>query len=250
MQRRGVRAAVIDRRVYAPFPVAGEAAWGDTWGAPRHVGGYHPHHGQDLLCAEGTPLLAVGPGTVEMRRDPLGGTTILLVRPDGSFWYYAHLASYANGIVEGQHVTTGERIGRCGSTGDATVSHLHFSLYTAFGQAIDPMPDLVAWLHDAELTAGLSRSNGTGVHLPKSFRRGGDAGAEPTDVAEAAHPTQLSAGGTPREPFIASAEVDPPTRRAVMPFVVGAALVLLPLPLLSRRVRAGLGRLRSASRSP
>src|SRR4051794_7421820 len=118
----------IARKIYAPFPVAGLAWWSDSWGAPRYAGGYHPHHGQDVLCNAGTPLLAVQAGTIQLGSDPLGGTTVKLVRPDGSLWYYAHLESYAPGLDSGSHVLAGTIIGRCGSTGDATVPHLHICL--------------------------------------------------------------------------------------------------------------------------
>ena len=229
------------------------SAWVDTWGAPRFAGGYHPHHGQDLMCAEGTPLLAVKPGTLEMHSDPLGGTTLFLVRPDGSFWYYAHLSRYANGIVDGEHVRTGERIGLCGATGDATISHLHFALFSPSGEAIDPMRDLVSWLHDAERTSGLDVSNGTGVHVPKAFRDNGDAGAEPADVLAIPSPRQLIVPA-PAEaaPYVSASDLVVTSDPGGTGFglMAGATLLLLPLPLLSRRVReAGARQLRRASPS-
>lgn len=144
----------IVRTIYAPFPVAGLAWWSDSWGAPRYAGGYHPHHGQDVLCNAGTPLLAVQAGTIQLGSDPLGGTTVELVRPDGSFWYYAHLESYAPGVDSGSHVRAGTIIGRCGSTGDATVPHLHMCLFAVDGSAIDPMAYLVRWLRLAERRIG------------------------------------------------------------------------------------------------
>jgi murein DD-endopeptidase MepM/ murein hydrolase activator NlpD len=247
-----VRPVAIDHRVYSPFPVAGLAAWTDTWGAPRYAGGYHPHHGQDLMCTEGTPLLAVEAGTVQLNSDPLGGITVFLVRPNGSFWYYAHLSRYANGIVDGAHVLTGQRIGRCGATGDATVSHLHFSLYTASGRARNPMRFLIDWLHDAERSSGLRPSTGNGVRLPKRFTRQGDAGEEPVDVVPEEHPTQVATAlpgvaantATPELPVTSG-----PTR-AVLGVPIAAIVLLLGFSLLHPRVRAGFGQLRRASRSP
>jgi murein DD-endopeptidase MepM/ murein hydrolase activator NlpD len=166
LKRKGESARTAVRRAYAPFPVAGLAVWSDTWGAPRYAGGYHPHHGQDLLCAEGTPLLAVTNGTVHLGSDPLGGTTIQLTLRDGSFWYYAHLAHYAKGLTEGDRVHTGEVIGACGETGDATVPHLHFSFFTARMDARNPMHALLGWLHQAEHRVGAKPSNGHGVPTP------------------------------------------------------------------------------------
>jgi hypothetical protein len=110
------------------------------------------------LCNAGTPLLAVERGVVRLSSDPLGGTTLELVLPDGSFWYYAHLEGYALGIVDGSIVRTGTILGTCGSSGDATVPHLHFSRFSASGVAQDPMDALVRWLHRAERRAGTKRS--------------------------------------------------------------------------------------------
>ena len=166
LERHGMQERKALDAAFAPFPVGGLAVWSDTWGAPRYAGGYHPHHGQDLLCAEGTPLLAVQPGVVQLGSDPLGGTTIELTLRDGSFWYYAHLDHYAKGLTEGEHVSTGQVIGACGETGDATVPHLHFSYFTANGTARNPMHALLGWLHRAERRAGVRASNGHGVPTP------------------------------------------------------------------------------------
>jgi murein DD-endopeptidase MepM/ murein hydrolase activator NlpD len=243
LTRQGWRPGHVDARVFAPFPVGGPSAWTDTWGAPRYAGGYHPHHGQDLMCAQGTPLLAVKDGTIQLNSDPLGGVTLFLVRPNGSFWYYAHLSRYANSITDGTHVRAGQRIGRCGSTGDATVSHLHFALFSASGVARDPMRDLVRWLHAAERSAGLRPSTGNGVRLPKAFtHQVGDEPAQP--VPGATVPSS--------PPFVAPAVV-PHSQLVVttsngggVGFLVGAALLLLPLPLASKRVRAKARGLRCA----
>jgi len=149
-RRRGWDEQEIAKRVYAPFIVVGPATWSDTWGAPRFTGGYHPHHGQDVLCSYGAPVLAVEAGTVEYGTDPLGGRYAFLVRDDGSYWYYAHLRSYASDLSTGDHVKRGRIIGRCGASGDATVPHVHFAFFTADGEAVDPMSALVSWLRMAE----------------------------------------------------------------------------------------------------
>jgi murein DD-endopeptidase MepM/ murein hydrolase activator NlpD len=230
----GHKRATVVSRVFRPFPVGGLTTWSDSWGAPRYAGGYHPHHGQDLLCRAGTPILAVEPGTIRLSSDPLGGTTLLLERPDGSYWYYAHLRSYASGIGDGTTVTTGQRIASCGATGDATVPHLHFSLFSAAGKAIDPMPWLVRWLHVAEDRSGVRRSTGKGVAAPA------DVGEEyATDIVS---PTSVVVLTPPPTPI--SVEPTPPIPGSA---VVGMGTLLVFLPLASRRVRAaarrGAGRL-------
>ena len=128
----------------------GPATWSDSWGAPRFAGGYHPHHGQDILCRYGAPILAVQGGIVRFGADPLGGREAFLERKDGSYWYYAHLKSYATGLASGDRVKTGRIIGRCGASGDATVPHVHFALFTAEHVAVDPMRALISWLRGAQ----------------------------------------------------------------------------------------------------
>ena len=130
-------------------------------GAPRFAGGYHPHHGQDILCRYGAPVLAVEGGIVRFGADPLGGREAFLERKDGSYWYYAHLKSYATGLASGDRVKTGRIIGRCGASGDATVPHVHFALFTAEHVAVDPMRALISWLRAAQKSlpaCGITRS--------------------------------------------------------------------------------------------
>ena len=147
----------IADRIYAPFIVEGPATWSDSWGAPRWTGGYHPHHGQDVLCRYGAPVIAAEAGTIRFGTDTLGGMVAYIDRDDGGFWYYAHLRSYARHLSSGDHVTAGRIIGRCGASGDASVPHVHFCLFAADGRAIDPMRTLVRRLRAAE--RGLPRTH-------------------------------------------------------------------------------------------
>jgi murein DD-endopeptidase MepM/ murein hydrolase activator NlpD len=140
----------IAERIYAPFIVEGPATWSDSWGAPRWTGGYHPHHGQDVLCAYGASVIAAEAGTIRFGTDTLGGKVAYIDRDDGGFWYYAHLRSYARHLSSGDRVTAGRIIGRCGATGDASVPHVHFCLFAGDGRAIDPMRTLIRRLHTAE----------------------------------------------------------------------------------------------------
>jgi len=87
---------------------------------------------------------------VRFGADPLGGREAFLERKDGSYWYYAHLKSYASGLASGDRVKTGRIIGRCGASGDATVPHVHFALFTAEHVAVDPMRALISWLRGAQ----------------------------------------------------------------------------------------------------
>lgn len=144
--------------VFAPFIVAGRAAWVDTWGAPRYGPGpaVRPHEGQDVFCDYGAPVLASEAGTIEFDVGLLGGRVARLYRADGSYWYYAHLADWNTAVLtSGDPVEPGDVIGYCGDSGNAAGGwpHVHFGWYLPGGKALDPMEALVGWLRAAEVKA-------------------------------------------------------------------------------------------------
>ncbi|MDP9163778.1 MAG: M23 family metallopeptidase [Pseudomonadota bacterium] len=116
------------------IPVAGikPAQLQDTFTAAR-AGGARRHDAIDILAAEGTPVVAAAPGTVEKLFESVGkGGTTAYVRSDDGKWtyYYAHLQAYAPGLHEGQRVAVGTPIGLVGHSGDASPDgpHLHFAI--------------------------------------------------------------------------------------------------------------------------
>jgi len=126
----------------------------DTWGDPRG-GGTRQHHGTDIMAAANTPVVAVAPGTVEkLFESRLGGTTLYLRSADRRWiYYYAHLAGYAPGVVEGMRVGAGQVMGFVGDTGDAGPGnyHLHFGMQRMQpaerwyqGEDVNPYPMLAA----------------------------------------------------------------------------------------------------------
>lgn len=153
LRERGASTKVL-RRVYAPFIIGGAAEFSDTWGAVRHDvhNTLRPHLGQDVFCEYGAPVLAAETGTVEFVRDRLGGTVVRLHRTDGGYWYYAHLSEYADELRSGDSVETGDVIGYCGDSGNASGGspHVHFGSYPG---PVNPMGDLVTWLESAEQRA-------------------------------------------------------------------------------------------------
>ena len=153
----GLSAAEVRRRVYPPFIIAGPASWVDTWGAPRYgpaPGQVRTHEGQDVFCDYGDPVLAPEAGTVDFSDGGLGGLTARVYRPDGSYWYLTHLSDVNDeGFAIGDQVETGDVIGYCGNSGNAstTAPHVHFGWYRAGGvDSRNPMRWLVRWLHTAE----------------------------------------------------------------------------------------------------
>lgn len=109
------------------------------------------HDAIDIMAPHGTPVVAVADGTIaKLFESERGGLTIYQFEPDGRLaYYYAHLQSYAEGLVEGQAIQRGQVIGFVGSTGNADPGgpHLHFAVFVLGaernyweGEAINPYP--------------------------------------------------------------------------------------------------------------
>jgi len=123
-----VYAARGDEIPYAqPFlrPVPGERT--STFGMRRIYNGQPraPHPGLDLRAAEGTPVLASGPGRTALARNLYySGNTVILDHGGGLFTIYAHLSEIR--VEEGASVRAGDVLGLSGSTGRVTGPHLHW----------------------------------------------------------------------------------------------------------------------------
>jgi murein DD-endopeptidase MepM/ murein hydrolase activator NlpD len=65
------------------------------------------------------------------------GNLVEVAHGGGVISMYAHLSSFS--VRVGQFVSTGTRVGRVGSTGEATGPHLHFEVRVR-GAAVDPVP--------------------------------------------------------------------------------------------------------------
>ena len=96
-------------------------------------GVYYPHFhgGIDIANGCGTPILAVGTGTVRASGQPLwpwdSGYGVVISHGSGVQSWYWHLQ--ARVIVQpGQVVSRGQVIGYEGRTGNATGCHLHFAI--------------------------------------------------------------------------------------------------------------------------
>ncbi|MEU6624131.1 M23 family metallopeptidase [Streptomyces litmocidini] len=103
--------------------------------------GYHT--GVDFMASTGTPVHAVGPGTVYSAGDGGAyGNQVVIQHADGTFSQYAHLSSIS--VSAGQTVSGGDQIGLSGATGNVTGPHLHFEMRTGpeYGSDIDPLAAL------------------------------------------------------------------------------------------------------------
>ena len=72
----------------------------------------------------------------------LGGISLWVKGESGTHYYYAHLATYAEGIAPGKLVEAGDIVGYVGSTGNAAASapHLHFEIHPNDGPGVNPYP--------------------------------------------------------------------------------------------------------------
>lgn len=152
----GMSQEEVVSKVYPPFIIAGNSSWIDTWGAPRYgpaPGQIRTHEGQDVFCDYGDPILAPEAGTLSLSDGGLGGITVRVVRPDGKYWYMAHLSAFNRAFQSGDSVQVGDVVGYCGNSGNAatTPTHVHFGLYAPGGvNPTNPMRYLVRWLRTAE----------------------------------------------------------------------------------------------------
>lgn len=104
---------------------------------------YHvvrPHHGVDYAAPAGTPVQAIGDGTVIAKGwDKKGGGNYLKIKHNSTYTTtYMHLKGFAKGVNQGGKVKQGQTIGYVGSTGASTGPHLDFRLQKN-GSYIDPL---------------------------------------------------------------------------------------------------------------
>lgn len=134
-------------RALAAIPTAMPAAVmmmssGFGYRSDPFTGGGAMHNGLDFKGPTGTPILAAAEGKVTSVGSQGGyGNTIEITHANGLVTRYAHLSRF--NVARGQKVARGVQIGRMGSTGRSTGSHLHFEVRLN-GQAINPRKFLEA----------------------------------------------------------------------------------------------------------
>jgi murein DD-endopeptidase MepM/ murein hydrolase activator NlpD len=139
--------------VSGTFPVQGSYTFGGEdarFGAGRTG---HIHQGQDILAAEGTPVVTPVAGIVHWRAYQADGAGYYVVirGDDGRDYAFMHLQAGSTVVEKGQRVIAGQRIAGVGNTGSSDGAHLHFEIWpdgwyaSADSHPIDPLPDLLAW---------------------------------------------------------------------------------------------------------
>lgn len=140
------------RDLLIPVEGVNEKGLRDSFNDGRSEG--RQHQALDIMAAQNTPVLAAADGTVaKLYNSDKGGIMIYQLDESGRFYYYyAHLARYADGLFEGKQIKRGEVIGYVGDTGNAGAGnfHLHFGISKptapgrwSGGAPINPYPLLI-----------------------------------------------------------------------------------------------------------
>nr|WP_324614750.1 M23 family metallopeptidase [Streptomyces albireticuli] len=111
---------------------AGFGQAGNMWSAN--------HTGEDFAAPTGTPVKAVGGGTITQAGwAGAYGYRIVLRLDDGTELWFCHLSSM---VVTSGKVAAGDVIGRVGATGNVTGPHLHLEVRPGGAGPVDPL----SWL--------------------------------------------------------------------------------------------------------
>lgn len=113
----------------------------DSWMGERKYKGTSGHEGTDIMAGKNErglyPVVSMSDGVVtNIGWLEKGGYRIGITSPNGVYFYYAHLESYAS-IKEGDDIQAGELLGFMGDSGygeEGTVGkfdvHLHLGIYS------------------------------------------------------------------------------------------------------------------------
>ena len=177
-----------------------------------------PHPAIDYAAPAGTPVKAIGNGTVTYAGWGKGaGKHIVLRHSNGYESIYMHLSGFAKGVKSGSRAQQGQVIGYVGSTGYSTGPHLDFRIkhnnkYINPATVTSPRSDPVSkrnladfktkvelylsWLDDERPLADYPRALAGDVELEESAPGAGQTNATQVNATRAAGATN-STGGTP-----------------------------------------------------
>lgn len=128
---RAAREAEARRPLFV-LPAEGvlTSGFGARWGTT--------HLGIDLANDIGTPILAAADGVVLESGPASGfGLWVRLGHADGTTTLYGHINRSL--VEEGQQVKAGEEIAEMGNRGQSTGPHLHFEVWNAEGEKLNPL---------------------------------------------------------------------------------------------------------------
>ncbi|MFA5132474.1 MAG: M23 family metallopeptidase [Candidatus Paceibacterota bacterium] len=136
---------IPEKLVILPIPIKITSPFGDRVLKDKELRGgkKHFHNGVDLSAPVGTPCLCPLPGKVVKRYwSDLGGWQLIIKHENNLFTGWAHLSKYADGVVVGSELKTGQVCCYTGNSGvsgkkdektgellkNGYVPHLHFTL--------------------------------------------------------------------------------------------------------------------------
>ncbi len=167
-------------KVYSPVAEGYSYDHYDDFCAERSYGYQRKHMGHDLMCAVGTPIVAVESGTVEeLGWNQYGGWRVGIRSLDGKrYYYYAHLRQnrpYHPNVTKGAVIQAGDVIGYAGRTGystventnNITVNHLHWGIQLIFDESQKDGTNQI-WIDLYELTKFLRRHRSTVVRVAET----------------------------------------------------------------------------------
>lgn len=118
------------RLAHIPLGWPAEGRFTDDFGGrynPFSGEGYEFHTGQDIGCDYGAPVSATGNGYVATASYQNGyGNLVVIDHGNGITTCYGHLSKIE--VTVGQPVERGAIIGRAGSTGRSTGTHVHYEV--------------------------------------------------------------------------------------------------------------------------
>jgi murein DD-endopeptidase MepM/ murein hydrolase activator NlpD len=127
------------------WPVGADTDISSFFGGRSCEGCSSFHTGIDFTPGAGTPIEAVADGVVVSSpvADGSWGVHVTLEHDvDGVVFRtsYAHMQTGSMSLEMGDTVSRGDVVGRVGSTGQSNGAHLHFTVQTAEGTFINPLP--------------------------------------------------------------------------------------------------------------
>ena len=144
----GQQKATYGLKAFSPIASGYGYSHCDDFGVGRSFGFQRKHLGNDLMGAQGTPIVAVEGGVVEaMGWNRYGGWRVGIRSFDSRrYYYYAHLQKdtpFAPGLEVGDTVQAGDLIGFMGRTGysdkenvnNIETVHLHFGMQLVFDES-------------------------------------------------------------------------------------------------------------------
>jgi murein DD-endopeptidase MepM/ murein hydrolase activator NlpD len=131
----GAPQAVLSKGEAYVLPTSGRftSGFGARWGVT--------HYGIDLAAPIGTPIFAFTDGVVEESGPASGfGMWVVLRHQDGTRTVYGHINR--SFVSAGQTVKAGQEIAEVGNRGQSTGPHLHFEIWDAAENKMNPLPIL------------------------------------------------------------------------------------------------------------